>query len=56
MSKSCLSALEYKLPFCIAVELLDEPESGNGTAMLSEYVEMFPSFHSRRRGGMCLLG
>lgn len=55
MSKSCLSALEYKLFVSIAVELLDEPDSGKGTTMLSEYVEMFPSFHGRRRGGMCLL-
>lgn len=51
----CLSALEYKLFFFIAVELLDEPDSGKGTTVLSEYVEEFPSFHSRRRGGMHLL-
>lgn len=56
MSKSCLSALEYKLIVSIAVELLDEPDSGKGTAMLSEYVEMFLSFHGSGRGGMHLLG
>ncbi|NXO52279.1 EXD1 protein, partial [Aramus guarauna] len=33
----------------VNVELLDEPDSGNGTAMISEYVEIFPSFHGRRR-------
>ncbi|NXU24066.1 EXD1 protein, partial [Thalassarche chlororhynchos] len=32
----------------VNVELLDEPDSGKGTAMLSEYVEMFPSFHEGR--------
>ncbi|KAM9239211.1 LOW QUALITY PROTEIN: piRNA biogenesis protein EXD1 [Leptosomus discolor] len=31
----------------VNVELLDEPDSGKGTAMLSEYVEMFPSFHEK---------
>lgn len=56
MLKSCLSALEYKLIVSIAVELLDEPDSGKGTAMLSEYVEMFLSFHGSGRGGMHLLG
>jgi len=57
MSKSCLSSLEYKLFVSIAVELLDEPDSGKGAAMLSEYVKMFPSTHGRRRrGGVCLLG
>ncbi|XP_068253452.1 piRNA biogenesis protein EXD1 [Nyctibius grandis] len=39
----------------VNVELLDEPGSGKGTAVLSEYIEMFASFHGRRRGGLHLL-
>lgn len=55
MSKSCFLALVCKSFISIAVELLDEPDLGKGTAVLSDYVEMFPSFHGRR-GVMYLLG
>ncbi|PKU35562.1 exonuclease 3 -5 domain-containing protein 1 [Limosa lapponica baueri] len=32
----------------VNVELLEEPDSGKGTAALSEYVEMFLSFHKKK--------
>nr|XP_009931454.1 PREDICTED: exonuclease 3'-5' domain-containing protein 1 [Opisthocomus hoazin] len=32
----------------VNVELLDEPDSGKGAAMLSEYVKMFPSTHETK--------
>ncbi|KQK85191.1 exonuclease 3'-5' domain-containing protein 1 [Amazona aestiva] len=35
-------------PEIVTVELLDEPDSGKGTTVLSEYVEEFPSFHEKK--------